>query len=112
MVCAGEGWCARCRARVCAVLIRRAIRPSERQHVEVVVALRPGADPGVVAEWLRRRGLDVMPLVVGVLATGDASAVRAAFGPDLGGALAVPEELRADVESIALVPPKRLHEGA
>jgi hypothetical protein len=85
---------------------------SERQHVEVTVELRPGADPDVVSTWLRQHGLDVMPLVVGLLATGDATAVRAAFGAEPEGTLPVPEELRARVESVAVVPPKRLHEGA
>jgi hypothetical protein len=85
---------------------------SGQQHVEVAVELRPGADSGVVANWLRQHGLDVMPLVVGLLATGDATAVRAAFGAEPQGMLPVPEELRAYVESVAVVPPKRLHEGA
>jgi hypothetical protein len=85
---------------------------SEQQHVEVVVQLRPGADPGVVANWLRQHGLDAVPLVVGLLATGDASAVRGAFGPELQGMLPVPEELRAHVESVAVVPPRRMHRGA
>jgi len=84
----------------------------ERQHVEVAVELRPGADAGVVANWLRQHGLDAMPLVVGLLATGDSSAVRAAFGVEPQGVLPIPEELRAHVESVAVVPPKRLHEGA
>jgi hypothetical protein len=85
---------------------------SEQQHVEVAVELRPGADSGVVANWLRQHGLDVMPLVVGLLATGDATAVRVAFGAEPQGTLPVPEELRAHVDSVAVVPPKRLHEGA
>jgi len=53
-----------------------------------------------------------MPLVVGLLATGDAAAVRAAFGADPHGTLPVPDELRAHVQSVAVVPPKRLHESA
>ena len=85
---------------------------SEQQHVEVAIELRPGADPGVVSTWLRQHGLDVMPLVVGLLATGDATAVRAAFGGEPEGTLPVPGELRSHVESVAVVPPKRLHEGA
>jgi hypothetical protein len=85
---------------------------SEQQHVEIAVELRPGADADVVAAWLRRQGLDAMPLVVGLLATGDAAAVRAAFGAEPQGTLPVPEELRAHVASVAVVPPKRLHEGA
>jgi hypothetical protein len=84
----------------------------EAQHVEVAVEVRPGADRGVVANWLRRHGMDAMPLVVGLLATGDATAVRAAFGAEPEGTLPVPDELRAHVQSVAVVPPKRLHEGA
>ena len=84
---------------------------SEQQHVEVTVELRPGADSGAVANWLRQHGLDAMPLVVGLLATGDASAVRAAFGAAPQGTLPVPDELGADVQSVAVVPPKRLYEG-
>jgi hypothetical protein len=84
----------------------------EQQHVEVAVELRAGADLDVVANWLRQHGLGAMPLVVGLLATGDATAVRAAFGAEPRGTLPVPEELRAHVESVAVVPPKRLHEGA
>jgi hypothetical protein len=84
----------------------------EQQHVELVVELRPGADTGVVANWLRQHSLEALPLVVGLLATGDAAAVRAAFGADPEGTLPVPEELSAHVRSIAVVPPKRMHEGA
>jgi len=83
---------------------------SEEQHVEVAIELRPGADPGVVSKWLRRHGLDAMPLVVGLLATGDAPAVRSAFGADPEGTLPVPEQLRSHVASAAVVPPKQLHE--
>lgn len=85
---------------------------SESQHVEVAVELRRGADPGLVENWLLRHGLNVMQLVVGFLATGDATAVRAAFGAEPQGMLPVPEELRAHVESVAVVPPKGFHEGA
>jgi hypothetical protein len=56
--------------------------------------------------------MDAMPLVVGLLATGDATVVRAAFGAEPQGMLPVPDELRAHVQSVAVVPPKRLHEGA
>jgi hypothetical protein len=84
----------------------------ERQHVEVAVEFRSDADPSAVASWLRQHDLDAMPLVVGLLATGDAAAVRAAFGADPHGTLPVPEELRAHVQSVAVVPPKRLHGGA
>jgi len=50
---------------------------SERQHVEVVVLLRPGADPAVVMEALTRGGLQVTRLTAGVLAAGDAAAIVA-----------------------------------
>ncbi|WP_222269054.1 hypothetical protein [Modestobacter marinus] len=82
---------------------------SERQHREVVVQLRPGGDPEPVSGWLRRHDFDVSPLVVGLLATGDAAAVRAAFGAEPEGELPVPEELRGDVELISVVPPKQLY---
>ena len=82
---------------------------SEGQHREVVVQLRPDGDPERVKGWLRRRNLEVLPLAVGLLATGDAAAVRAAFGAEPEGELPVPEELRADVELISVVPPKQLH---
>jgi len=85
---------------------------SEQQHVEVAIELRHGADAGVVTHWLRQHGLGAMPLVVGLLATGDTTAVRSAFGAEPEGTLPVPEELREHVESVAVVPPKQLHEGA
>jgi hypothetical protein len=85
---------------------------SEERHVEVAVEVRPGADRGVVADWLRQHGMDAMPLVVGLLAMGDARAVSTAFGAEPEGTLPVPDELRAHVQSVAVVPPKRLHEGA
>jgi hypothetical protein len=85
---------------------------TEPQHVELVVELHPGADRGVVGAWLRRQGFDVMPLVVGLLATGDAAAVRQAFGAEPSGALPPPPELRALVRSVMVAPPKQLHGGA
>jgi hypothetical protein len=81
----------------------------EGQHREVALQLRPDGDPERVTGWLRRHNLEVLPLVVGLLATGDAAAVRAAFGAEPEGELPVPEELRADVEVIFVVPPKQLY---
>lgn len=81
-----------------------AVAPDHR-HQEVVIALREGADPGVVAAHLRRHGLEVVALTAGLLATGEAGAVDAAFGAELR----VPDALREHVESVAVVPPKRLH---
>jgi hypothetical protein len=85
---------------------------SEQEHVEVAVELRPGADPDVVATWLRQHGLDALPLVVGLLATGEATAVGTAFGAEPRGTLPVPEDLRAHIASVAVVPPRRLQEDA
>ena len=82
-----------------------------QQHVEVVVELKPGADGAPVAKWLEDRGLATYPLVVGILATGDAEAFRAAFEAEPSGVLPVPRELAQHVDSIAVAPPKRLHEG-
>jgi hypothetical protein len=79
------------------------------QHREVVVQLRPGGDPDRVGGWLRQRNLEVLPLAVGLLATGDGATVRAAFGVEPEGELPVPPELSTDVESITIVPPKQLH---
>jgi hypothetical protein len=85
---------------------------SERQHVEVVVVLRPGADVRTVAEWLAEHGLRVVTLVAGVLASGDAAAVKAVFGAEHLDRLNVPGELHEHVESVAVVPPKQFHDGA
>jgi hypothetical protein len=82
---------------------------SEGLHLEVVVQLRPGGDPERVTGWLRRHNFEVLPLVVGLLATGDAAAIQAAFGAEPERELPVPDELRADVEVISVVPPKELY---
>ena len=71
---------------------------------------RPGADQGAVVTWLEKHGLATLPLVVGILATGDSDVLRTAFGVQPTGMLPVPEELAEDVASIAVVPPKQLHE--
>ncbi len=84
---------------------------SAQQHVELALELRPGADRGAVERWLRERGLDVLPLVSGLLATGDAGTALAAFGAEPEGELPVPGELRAHVQSVVAVPPMQLHGG-
>jgi hypothetical protein len=81
----------------------------EQQHVEVVIVLRRGADANAVAKYLRQHGLEVSALTAGLLATGDAGAVEAAFGAQRVDDLRVPGALREHIESVALVPPKRLH---
>lgn len=85
---------------------------SAQRHVELAVGLRPGADRAAVERWLRRHGLEVMPLVSGLLASGDATAARAAFGAEPDGELPVPGDLEAHVQSVVAVPPMQLHGGA
>ena len=84
---------------------------SSQQHVELALELCSGADRTAVEQWLRGYGLDVLPLVSGLLATGDAEAARAAFGAEPEGELPVPRELRAYVRSVVAVPPMELHGG-
>ncbi|MGY1776767.1 hypothetical protein ACI8AV_12980 [Geodermatophilus sp. SYSU D00804] len=84
---------------------------SRGQHREVTVQLRPDGDAERVTGWLRRHDLEVSSLVVGLLATGAAAAVRAAFGAEPEGELPVPEELRADVDLILVVPPRQIYTG-
>jgi hypothetical protein len=81
----------------------------EQRHLEVVVELKPGVAPAPVTQWLERRGLATVPLVVGVLATGDAEEFRAAFGAEPAGSLSIPEELADEVAAIRVVPPKGTH---
>ena len=78
----------------------------------MVVELKPGADPAPVVRWLHQHGLATLPLVVGMLATGDAEAFRAAFEAEPTGTLPVPEGLDEHVASITVAPPKQMHEGA
>jgi hypothetical protein len=85
---------------------------SAQQHVELALELRSGADRDAVERWLRGHGLDVLPLVSGLLATGDAEAARAAFGAEPEGELPVPGELGAHVQSVVAVPPMELHGGS
>lgn len=67
---------------------------------ELIVELHPGADAGAVADWLRQRGLEVLPMTVGLLASGEEEAIQSA--------VAVADELRAHVKSASVVGPKRL----
>jgi hypothetical protein len=84
----------------------------EADHVEVVFELRPGGDRAQVSRWLQDHGLDALPLVVGVLATGAREQFARAFGVDPGDDIPVPDELREHVTSISPVPRKDWHEGA
>jgi hypothetical protein len=75
---------------------------------EVIVELRHDGDAAVVARWFEERGLDVLPLVVGLLVAGEEDTVRETFDADPGGRLPVPQALRDHVRSTARVSPKRL----
>ncbi len=81
----------------------------ERQHVEAVVELRAGASAAEVTDWLERRGLAVMPVVAGLLVSGDAGAFARAFGAAPSKGLPVPRELEDAVEAVVVVPPKYPH---
>ena len=85
---------------------------AEQEHFELVIELTPGAEPGHVARWLQQHGLETLPLAVGLLAVGEARAVEATFGAEPQGELPIPQALSGEVRSIAVAPPKRLHEGA
>ena len=75
---------------------------------ELILELRHDGDARVVAGWLEARGLEVLPLVVGLLVAGEEEALRAAFDADPRARVPVPEPLRDHVRSVALVGPKRL----
>jgi hypothetical protein len=79
---------------------------------EMVIALTPEGDRAQVTRWLRERGLDALPLVVGVLATGERERFARAFGADPAGDVPIPDALREHVTSISPVPHKGWHEGA
>jgi hypothetical protein len=85
---------------------------ADQEHFELAIELTPGAEPGHVARWLQQHGFETLPLTVGLLAVGDAAAVRATFGAEPQGELPIPQALSREVRSIAVVPPKRFHEGA
>jgi hypothetical protein len=84
----------------------------EMDHVEVVIELAPDGDRALVIGWLQQHGLEALPLVVGVLATGEPGQFARAFGVDAGVDLPVPDALRTHVASISPVPKKDWHEGA
>jgi hypothetical protein len=67
---------------------------------ELIVELREGADAAAVERWLRQRGLEVLPMTVGLLASGEES--------DVQNALTIPDELGAHVKSVSVAGPKRL----
>jgi hypothetical protein len=80
----------------------------DSDHVELFVESVPTHE-GRVATWLSERGLAPEPMRDGVLATGSADRVTAAFGAAPGDrraarALPVPAELADDVTSVTVVP--------
>jgi hypothetical protein len=84
----------------------------EMDHVEVVIELAPDGDRAQVSRWLQERGLDALPLVVGVLATGERDRFARAFGVEPGHDVPVPDALREHVISVSPVPRKDWHERA
>ena len=84
----------------------------DEDHVEVVIEVGPDGDRTQVIRWLQEHGVDALPLVVGVLATGERGQLVRAFGVGPDDKLPVPEELREHVTSISPVPAKDWHEGA
>lgn len=83
-----------------------------REYLEVVIELKPGADPVPIVRCLEQHGLATFPLVTGILATGDGEAFRAAFGAEPQDTLPVPEKFSERVASIVVIPPKELHEDS
>jgi hypothetical protein len=77
-----------------------------------VIELTPEGDRAQVTRWLQERGLEALPLVVGVLATGARERFTRAFGVEPGAPVPIPEALRRHVTSIAPVARKEWHEGA
>jgi hypothetical protein len=84
----------------------------DEDHVEMVIEVGPDGDRAQVIRWLQEHGVDALPLVVGVLATGQRGQLARAFGVGPHDTLPVPDELREHVTSISPVPTKDWHEGA
>jgi hypothetical protein len=82
---------------------------SEREHLEVLIELRPDGSRERVTSWLEQHGLTALPMVAGILATGDADTFAAALGADPRDAVRVPEELSEHVASITPLPPRHMH---
>ena len=82
---------------------------SEREHLEVLIELRPDASRERVESWLVQHGLTALPMVAGILASGDVDTYVAAFGADPRDAARVPDELSPDVVAITPAPPREMH---
>jgi hypothetical protein len=81
----------------------------EREHLEVLIELRPDGSRERVTSWFEGHGLTALPMVAGILATGDAGTFEAALGSDPREQVRVPEELSEHVSSITPVPPRQMH---
>ncbi|MEU1284243.1 hypothetical protein [Kitasatospora sp. NPDC005856] len=84
--------------------------------VEAVVELRAGggAQLDALRNWCAERGISVLPMAAGALATGPTARFREAFGhgpvdPSGAEALPVPDELREAVRSVTVLPMPELH---
>lgn len=82
-------------------------------YIEGIVELARPESGEHVENWLRERGLACIPMRVGCLVTGNRAAFEAAFGVSLLGVslpftLPIPQELRGQVASATILPPKRM----
>ncbi len=90
--------------------------PSTSDHLEAML-LWSDAGPDRSADgWLAERGLTVMPMRQGLLATGDRATFEKAFDVDLEGralpiALPVPHALRDAVAAISIRRPPAYQKG-
>lgn len=90
-------------------------RAEGQQVVEAVAELWEDdmtRDP--IARWCAAHGIDVLPMVAGVLLTGPERRFREAFGHSVGDraqavALPVPDELQDIVRSVTVMPIPQLH---
>ena len=82
-------------------------------YVEAVLVWREGARSERVEQWLSQQNLRWQEMLLGLLVSGDRRTFEVAFGIDLGTAqppvrIAVPEQLRRDVASITIPPPRQI----
>lgn len=82
-------------------------------HLEAVLEWGASGEAPWVGDWLRERGLEPVPMLGGLLATGQRSAFSAAFGVRMDeitqpGSVPVPPKLAGAVASITLAGPKQV----
>jgi hypothetical protein len=88
-------------------------RVATGEYLEAVVEWVAGGEAPWVAEWLRDRGLEVLPMRQGLLVTGDWEVFASVFGVDMAdltgpAELPVPEPLAGAVAAISLPGPKQI----